>query len=60
MNHYFKKRDVNSLIKYMKLDKKNSSSDINLILIKKIGKVILNSTFKEKKIKTFFNKELIN
>ena len=60
LNHYFKKKDINSLIKYMKLDKKNSSSDINLILIKKIGKVILNSTFKEKKIKKFFNKELIN
>ena len=44
----------------MKLDKKNNSSNINLILIKKIGQIILNSVFNESKIKKYFNKELIN
>ena len=60
LNNYFKKKDINSIIKYMKLDKKNNSSNINLILIKKIGQIILNSVFNESKIRKYFNKELIN
>ena len=40
-------------------DKKNSSSKINLILIKKVGKIILGLTFNELKIKKFIHKELI-
>ena len=60
LNNYFKKKDINSIIKYMKLDKKNNYSNINLILIKKIGQIILNSEFNESKIKKYFNKELIN
>ena len=60
LNNYFKKKDINSIIKYMKLDKKNNSSKINLILIKKIGQIILNSVFNESKIRKYFNKELIN
>ena len=42
---------IGSIIKYMKADKKNNSSKINLILIKKIGKIILGSKFKEPKIR---------
>ena len=60
LNNYFKKKDINSIIKYMKLDKKNNSSNINLILIKKIGQIILNSVFNESKIRKYFNKKLIN
>ncbi len=44
----------------MKSDKKNNSSKINLILIKKIGKIILGSRFSESIIKKFLVKELIN
>ena len=44
----------------MILDKKNNSSKINLILIKKIGKVILDLKFDKLKIKKFLNKELLN
>ena len=44
----------------MKSDKKNNSSLINLILIKKIGKVILGSRYNQKKIKKFLIKELTN
>ena len=43
----------------MKSDKKNNSSKINLILIKKIGKIILNSKFDQLKIKKFLINELI-
>ena len=44
----------------MKADKKNNSSKINLILIKKIGKVLLNLKFDQSKIKKFLSRELIN
>ena len=59
LKYYFKKKDINTIIKYMKSDKKNSSSKINLILIKKIGKVIIESRFNDLKIKKFISKELI-
>ncbi len=60
LNFYFKKKDINSIIKYMKADKKNNSSKINLILIKKIGKVILDLKFDQSKIRKFLFRELIN
>ena len=59
LKYYFKKKDINTIIKYMKSDKKNNSSKINLILIKKIGKVIIESRFNDLKIKKFISKELI-
>ena len=60
LNFYFKKKDIKTIIKYMKADKKNNSSKINLILIKKIGKVLLDLKFDQSKIKKFLSKELIN
>jgi len=60
LKHYFKKKDINLIVKYMKSDKKNSSSNINLILIKKIGKAVHRLTFEESKIKKFLTKELLN
>ncbi len=60
LNSYFRKKDINLIIKYMKIDKKNSSSKINLILIRKIGKVVLDLKFDQLKIKKFLSKELIN
>ena len=59
LNFYFKKKDIKLIIKYMKSDKKNNSSKINLILIKKIGKVILNLKYSQSKIKKFLIDELI-
>ena len=44
----------------MKKDKKNTSNLINLILMKKIGKIKLNLNFKDKKIYNFLKEELIN
>jgi len=43
----------------MKSDKKNNSSKINLILIKRIGKIILGLTYDQLKIKKFLINELI-
>ena len=44
----------------MKSDKKNNSADINLILLKDIGKPIKNINFKIEKIRKFFENELLN
>ena len=44
----------------MRYDKKNTSNKINLILLKDIGKPILDLNFDIKELKHFFNKELIN
>ena len=59
LNFYFKKKDINSIIKYMKSDKKNNSSKINLILIKNIGKTILDLRYDQSEIKKFLTNELI-
>ena len=59
LNKYFLKKDVKQILKYMKSDKKNNSSKINLVLIKKIGAIILELRFNENKIKKFLKKELI-
>ena len=60
LNYYFKKQDINSILKYMISDKKNNSSKINLILIKKIGKVVIDFKFDQSKIEKFLTKELDN
>ena len=37
----FKKKHVSKIMNYMRSDKKNNSSNINLILIKDFGKIIV-------------------
>ena len=44
----------------MKSDKKNNSININLILLKDIGKPVINLNFKINKIQIFLKNELIN
>ena len=39
INNFFKKKDTNKILNYMKSDKKNNSEKINLILIKDFGKI---------------------
>ena len=60
LNNKIKKKQIKKIIKYMKSDKKNYSSKINLILIKKIGKIILNKSYSENALKKFFLAELTN
>ena len=55
LKKYFKKKDISKIISFMKKDKKNTSSNINLILIKKIGKIKINSQFSENFIKKFLS-----
>ncbi len=39
INNFFKKKDTNKILNFMKSDKKNNSERINLILIKNFGKI---------------------
>ena len=59
IKNFFRKKNIKSIINFMKMDKKNKTSKINLILIKEIGKPIINNNFRIKKIETFLKKELI-
>ena len=53
LNKYFKLKDISKIIFYMKQDKKNKDNKINLILLKSIGKPILNKSFSENNIRSF-------
>ena len=59
LNKYFKSKDISKIIFYMKQDKKNKDSKINLILLKGIAKPILDKSFGENKIRSFLQ-NLIN
>jgi 3-dehydroquinate synthase len=57
---FFTTRKINNLISFMKIDKKNNTEKINLVLLKKIGKPIFNLNFNPKKLIIFLKKELTN
>ena len=59
INKFFLKRDLNQILSFMKKDKKNNTSKINLVLIKKIGSPIHKLQFNENKINLFLKNELI-
>jgi len=60
LKKFFSIKNLNHIITFMQQDKKNNTKKINLILLKKIGKPILNLNFKNKKIHSFLKRELIN
>ena len=53
LKSYFRKNNINKILNFMRKDKKNNSQDINLILLKKIAKPILNNRYSQNKIKKF-------
>ena len=55
---FFSKKNLNRILFFMKKDKNNSTKNINLVLLKKIGKPIYNVQVNEKKIKGFIGNEL--
>ena len=59
LKKFFKLKDLKKIVDYMKMDKKNNTSKINLILIKDIGKPIINKKFHPKKIHQFIKYELL-
>ena len=60
ISDYFSSRDTNKIITFMSKDKKNVSSKINLILLKKISSTVINKEYYDFKIKKFLKKELTN
>ena len=59
LKNSFKINQANKILNFMKMDKKNDSSRINLVLLRKIGKPITEFHYSDKKIKSFLIKELI-
>jgi len=57
---YFSLKDLNKILSFMIKDKKNNSEDINLVLLKKIGKPIFNKQYSKKKLISFLKKILTN
>ena len=60
INKYFSLRDLNKILKFMAIDKKNNSDKINLVLLRKIGKPLINQRYKKDNLKFFLKGELGN
>tara|TARA_B100001063_G_scaffold201030_1_gene194307 strand:- start:723 stop:1829 length:1107 start_codon:yes stop_codon:yes gene_type:complete len=58
ISNYFLTKDVNKIISFMSKDKKNKSSKINLILLKKIGSTIIDKEYTKRNLKSFLRDEL--
>ena len=54
----FTKKDVSRILNYMRSDKKNISNNINLILIKDFGKIILDFQINPSNLKKYISKSL--
>ena len=54
----FSIKDLNKILSFMSIDKKNQSEKVNLILLKKIGSPIINKEYKINKLKIFLKNEL--
>ena len=59
LKKYFNKKSVKTIVNFMARDKKNYSKNINLILLKRVSKPLLNNTYPKIKIEKFLN-TLIN
>ena len=59
INKFILKKDLNTVLSFMKKDKKNNTKKINLVLLKKIGSPIYELAFDEKTINLFLKKELV-
>ena len=55
LTKYFKKNSINKILNFMVKDKKNNNEDINLVLLKKIAKPVLNNRYSKQKVKKFLN-----
>ena len=51
-------KNLNTLLSFMKKDKKNNTRKINLVLLKKVGSPVYKLQFNEKTINLFLKKEL--
>ena len=60
LNKFFGKKDVNKIVKFMIVDKKNINEKINLVLLKKIGKAEFKNFYKVTDIKNFTKNQFSN
>ena len=60
LKNFFSIKYLKNIISFMKIDKKNNNQKINLVLLKRIGKPVLNLNFENKSLYTFIKKELTN
>tara|TARA_Y100000996_G_C22530977_1_gene646436 strand:- start:324 stop:1430 length:1107 start_codon:yes stop_codon:yes gene_type:complete len=60
IKQYFSSKDIGKIVSFMIKDKKNNSENINLVLLKKIGKPIIDKRYNKNKLKLFLKKELNN
>ena len=58
INKFFSLKNLNTLLSFMKKDKKNNTRKINLVLLKKVGSPVYKLQFNEKTINLFLKKEL--
>ena len=56
----FKIKNLNKILFFMLKDKKNNSNKISLVLLKKIGKPLINQEFTKKSLGLFLKNELSN
>ena len=54
----FKKRHVSKIMNYMRSDKKNNSNNINLILVKDFGKIIIDFQINPTNLKKYLSNSL--
>ena len=54
----FKKRNVSKIMNYMRIDKKNNSNNINLILVKDFGKIIIDFQIDPSNLKKYLSSSL--
>ena len=57
---FFSKSDTNTIVSYMRNDKKNNSDKINLVLLRRIGSIELKKKFSQRKIQFFIKEKLLN
>ena len=58
INKFFSIKNLNTIVSFMKKDKKNNTKKVNLVLLKKIGSPIHKLQFNEKTVNLFLKKEL--
>ena len=60
IKNYFTIEQINRIVSFMLIDKKNNSNNIKLMLIKKVGGPIIEKEFSAHTLELFFKKKLIN
>ncbi len=60
ISKFFNLKDLNKILNFMKIDKKNNSNKINLVLLKKIGNPLIDREFSKESLKIFLKELLRN